>query len=506
MPDGEQMSESMMVLFLAPEMTPWAKTGGLADVAGALPSALARQGCDVRVVLPYYRAIKEKLADNVTYAGTVTAPIGSVWLAADVYETSAPDGVAVYLIDREDMFDRPNLYGNDRGDYYDNLERFTYYSHAALRLMELINIRPGVIHAHDWQTGLVPALLKSVYRFSPVLSGVPTVFTIHNIGYQGLFHPDKLAITGLSHEDFYTMFGLEYWDNISLLKSGLVYAEALTTVSPTYSREIQTAEYGRGMDSVLRSRAGSLSGILNGVDYNIWNPGLDKLITAHFTPDDLSGKKINKKQLIKTLSLDDSALKRPLIGMITRLEYQKGLDLTLSILPGIMDLGASLAILGSGDEGIQHALHDAVQRYPGRIGLETGFNERLAHGIMAGADLFLIPSRYEPCGLTQMYALKYGTVPVVRSTGGLEDTIVQFNPDTGDGNGFKFGPYDATAFYYAVREAIELFDKHPDTWLKLQQNGMAADFSWDYAALRYRKLFRSVSQRSVAVVSPDVDV
>jgi starch synthase len=386
------------------------------------------------------------------------------------------------------MYDRPNIYGNSLGDYYDNFERFAFFARAALLTAEMLAIKPDLIHCHDWQTGLVPALLKGPLRDSMTLDATPTVFTIHNVGYQGLFPADKLLLTGLSREEFYRSEGLEYYGNISLLKAGIVYSDAVTTVSPAYAREIQTPEYGMGMEGILQYRRASLHGILNGVDYQLWDPARDPHISVHYSPCKVAGKQACKESLIKEINLDHFLTKRPLLGMISRLDAQKGLDLLVKILDDILALDVGLVVLGSGDERIQGAIQEAAQRHPGRVGLTIGFDEPLAHRIMAGADAFLIPSRYEPCGLTQMYALKYGTVPIVRATGGLDDTIVPFDHKTGEGNGFKFSAYEPNAFLEAIRIAVHLF-QDPKAWQRLMANGMKADFSWERSAQRYRALY-----------------
>ncbi len=485
------MKESLRVLFLSPEAVPFAKSGGLADVAGSLPEALKRLGADVRLVLPYYRMVREGNFEIRPLLNRLDIPFGNEKLPARIHECQLKSGVPVYLVDREDFYDRPNLYGNARGDYYDNLERFSYYAHAALTVAAEISFRPSVIHCHDWQTGLVPALRRGPYRDKGSFSNVRSVFTIHNLGYQGLFPAAKLPLTGLSAKDDYHPGGVEYWDKISLLKAGIVYSDAITTVSPRYAQEIQTAEYGMGMEGILSARRAVLHGILNGVDYSRWDPAKDPQISAPYTSKDVSGKIHCKKSLINEMGLDSSLAEKPLLGMISRLDAQKGLDLLVEILDDILSQEIGLVVLGSGDERIQEALQSAMQRYPGKVGLKIGFDEPLAHRIMAGVDIFLIPSRYEPCGLTQMYALKYGTVPVVRATGGLDDTIEQYSKATKEGNGFKFDAFEAAPFLEAIQQALHIFQDRSN-WTNLMANGMKADFSWDRSAERYLELYRIV--------------
>jgi starch synthase len=484
----------MKVLFVSPEAVPFAKTGGLADVAGSLPVALKRLGVEVHLVLPFYRAVREGNFEHHLLLKDLKVRLGNAELTARVWGSSTEEEVPVSLIEREDMYDRPNIYGNSLGDYYDNFERFAVFARAALSTAEMLSIKPDLIHCHDWQTGLVSALLKGPFRDSTTLGATPTVFTIHNLGYQGLFPADKLRLTGLPREEFYRSEGLEYYGNISLLKAGIVYSDAVTTVSPAYAGEIQTPEYGMGMEGILQYRRASLHGILNGVDYQQWDPARDAHISVHYSPRKAAGKHACKESLIQEMNLDPLLSERPLLGMISRLDPQKGLDLLVKILDDILALNVGIVVLGSGDERIQGAIQEAAQSHPGRIGLTIGFDEPLAHRIMAAADAFLIPSRYEPCGLTQMYALKYGTVPIVRATGGLDDTIVPFDHKTGEGNGFKFSAYEPTAFLEAIRKAVELF-RDPKAWQRLMANGMKEDFSWDRSARRYMELYRSLIEK-----------
>jgi starch synthase len=337
---------------------------------------------------------------------------------------------------------------------------------------------------------LVPAYLKTLYKTDTFFSHTASVFTIHNIGYPGIFSRTRLPVCGLPASVFH-MGGIEYWDSISLLKAGIMYSDAITTVSPKYSQEIQTSEYGMGMEGVLRGRRASLHGILNGVDYRLWNPAADRDVPANYSLEEPAGKARSKTALMKEMDLDAVLKERPVLGMISRLSAQKGLDLLVQILDDILSLDVGLVVLGSGDQHIQEAIQDAADRHPGRVGLKIGFDEALAHRIMAGADIFLVPSQYEPCGLTQMYALKYGTVPVVRATGGLDDTIVSFDPQTGTGNGFKFEPYEADAFLEAIEQAVHLFS-NSETWKTIMANGMKEDFSWGRSAQNYLELYRSV--------------
>ena len=484
------MTEQLKVLFLSPEAVPFAKTGGLADVAGGLPGALKHLGVDIRTVMPLYDMVRKSNTRLKLLVEDLKIPLGRETLTSRVWEAKGIGKVPAYFLEQDDLFNRPDLYGNSRGDYDDNLERFSFYSHGVLRIAEKLSFSPDLIHCNDWQSGLVPALITGPYSKSPVVGRSKTIFTIHNLGYQGIFPAEKLDITGLPRDPFFRMEGLEFWGNISLLKAGIVYSDAITTVSPTYARQIQTNEYGMGMEGILHHRKSSLSGILNGVDYKVWNPARDSHLENQYSPRKIAGKIISKESLLQEMNLSPSLKNKPLLGMISRLDSQKGLDILVKILDDILSLDVGLVILGAGNASIQRTLRKATKNNPGRVGIKIGFDEQLAHRIMAGADMFLIPSRYEPCGLTQMYALKYGTIPIVRATGGLEDTITQFNPQTGKGNGFTFTDYKPGAFLASIRDAVDLYH-NTASWKKLRNNAMKEDFSWDRSAHSYLDLYRS---------------
>ncbi len=476
---------------MSSEVVPFAKTGGLADVAGALPGALKKLGVDVRLVIPFYRVVRRGNFEVKKVAHEIKIPFGSTVLKANVFETRTSEGVPVYLIEREDMYDRPGIYGSGAVDYYDNLERFTFFAKAALHASEHLEFKPDVIHCNDWQTGLTPALLKGPYASRPSFQKTATVFTIHNIGYQGVFPAEKLSLTGLPVNEFFIKEGVEYWGQVSLLKAGIVYSEAVTTVSGRYAREILTPEFGRGMEGILKSREADLHGILNGADYAQWNPATDNNLAANYTLKRLLGKEHCKESLLEEVGLKSSLRNRPLLSVVSRLDSQKGIDLLLDVLHEVLSLDTGVLILGSGDKEIEQAVSRASSRYPGRLACKIGFDEPLAHRVMAGADICLIPSRYEPCGLTQIYALKYGAIPVVHATGGLDDTVIQFNSKTSRGNGFKFNGFEAARFLGAIRKAVDLF-KDQKAWKTVQANGMKADFSWDGPASNYLDLYRSL--------------
>jgi starch synthase len=477
----------MFVLFATPECAPFAKTGGLADVAASLPAALLRLGVDVRIVLPFYRVVQDhNLSLRVMIPG-LEIPVGPAKFKGNILEGTTGDGVPVYFVECDDFFDRPNLYGNASKDYDDNLERFLFFSHAVLKLAACFPVRPDWIHCNEWQTGLVSALMKE----PPFMHmEIRTMFTIHNLGYQGLFPADKFYLTGLPQARFFHPGGMEYWGDFCLVKSGIVYSDLITTVSPTYAKEIQTPKFGKGMDGVLRSRSKSLFGILNGADERVWNPAADPMLPATYTSAALGGKFQCKKSLIRKLGLDASIAHQPLLGVVSRLDVQKGIDLVVSVIKEIVALGAGLVILGTGDESVQNAIHQASRHFPGRVKFEMRFDESLAHRILAGADMLLMPSRYEPCGLTQMYAMKYGTAPIVRAVGGLEDTVISFDPQTGEGNGIKFISSEPDALLEAIQQAVSLY-QNKKAWQKLVQNAMQADFNWARSARSYLKLYRS---------------
>lgn len=485
----------MRVLFCAPEVVPLAKTGGLADVAGALPVALAERGVDVRVAMPRYRAVPMEKANPL---GSVAATVGGDAVEGTLSEIRLPGSeVPVWLIDQPRYFDREGLYGEGGKDYPDNLSRFTFFSRALLAWLGRQRWQPDVIHCHDWQTALVPVILRAEGS-----SRAAAVFTIHNLAYQGLFPREQFPITGLPWSLF-TMRGLEFWGQVNLLKGGLYFADVLTTVSETYAREIQTEEFGAGLDGVLRDRRGDLFGILNGVDYSAWDPLVDTLIAARYTADNLSGKRACKADLQRTFGLrEDPGV--PVIGMVTRFADQKGLDLVAAIMDEMLDLGVQFVILGTGDARYHQLFQELAARQSERIGVRLGFDNRLAHQIEAGADMFLMPSRYEPSGLNQLYSLRYGAIPIVRKTGGLADSIVDATRDAldrGTANGFVFEAYQPQALLQTIHRAVQTF-KDRRTWRALQQTGMRADFSWARSADRYVELYERAAARADLAASP----
>lgn len=481
---------NIKVLFLASEAVPFAKTGGLADVVGSLPGALRRLGVDARLCLPLYREIKEGGHRLTPLLSRLEVPFGTGRMACSVLTGETVHGVPVYFFEREDLFDRPNLYQTPASDYYDNFERFAFFSRAALHFSMRASLHMDVIHCNDWQTGLAPAYLKTLYRAEQSFLGTASVFTIHNIGYQGLFPSEKLGLSGIPTSEFHPE-GLEYWGQISLLKAGIVYADAITTVSPRYSEEIRTPEFGFGLDGILKKRSNALYGILNGVNYDEWDPGRDPYLPFHYDSENMTGKKENKVSLISETGLDQELVQKPLVGFISRLSDQKGCDLVMQVAPRLVKEGAGLLVLGTGEESYEKAMLQLAENNRGRIHVRIGFDEPMAHRIMAGCDILLVPSRYEPCGLTQMYALRYATVPVVRATGGLADTITQFSSNTREGNGFRFDPYESEALFSAIRRALTFYQKKA-SWKQLTANGMKAGFSWDRSARSYLEIYRAL--------------
>lgn len=476
----------MKIAFLSSEVAPFSKTGGLADVAGALPRFLARAGLEVKVFTPLYRMVKAGRPRLKTALSIGPRP--GLERGLTILESGGDP--PVYFVADDGYFDRDGLYGTPAGDHPDNAERFAWFCRASLAAMKEMGFRPDVVHGNDWQTGPAFAYLKFPGAGSDgFFARTASVFTIHNLAYQGLFDRNVMARIGLP-DALFNMNDLEYFGRVNFLKAGILYSSAVTTVSAKYSREIQTPEFGCGLDGLLCCRSASLHGILNGVDYREWDPMTDRALPANYGPADLSGKAADKSALVKAFGLKAEGA-RPLAGMVTRLAGQKGLDIVCEALDRMLALGLDLVILGTGEEKIQEFLKGAATRQPSRFGLRLAFDEKLARLIYAGSDMFLIPSIYEPCGLTQMYSLKYGTIPVVRATGGLDDTIVEFDAGKGTGNGYKFGSADAPSLLGALGRAVAAYGRKTD-WRRLTANAMASDFSWDRSAGEYIWLYRSL--------------
>lgn len=475
----------MRILFVASEGLPYSKTGGLADVVEALPKALVAQGHEVAVVLPRYRGTEVTAA----VIPSLTIPMGGARLRFPAIADGAlVGGVRYFFVDDPAYFDREGLYGSAGKDYPDNAERYAEFCRAAIEISK--HLWPtDVFHCHDWQTALVPVLLRTSYSDDPLVKNIPVVFTIHNMGYHGQFPKDVLERVGLPQTLFHPE-GIEFYGSVNLLKGGLIYSDYLTTVSRKYAQEIQTKEFGNGLEGVAKKRADRLVGILNGVDYAAWNPAKDEWIAARYSAKDLSGKQVCKQDLLEVFGLPHEHLERPVIGIVSRFADQKGFDLIADKANELMKEDLVLVVLGTGNRKYEALFGALAAAYPGRVGLKIAYDNALAHKVEAGSDMFLMPSRYEPSGLNQMYSLKYGTVPIVRATGGLDDSIEPFDVEHGTGTGFKFYEYSGDALLYAVRQALHHY-MDERIWKRIQLNGMAKDFSWKRPASEYAKLYEA---------------
>jgi starch synthase len=475
----------MRVVMLAPEAHPYAKTGGLADVLAALPRALQRTGVDVTVCLPGYRTAL-RAADGLRPGVRLHAPVSTRMEPAQLLHV-AESAVPTALVGHDRYFDRDGLYGDAAGDYGDNAERFVFFCRAALEWLRTVEPRPDVLHVHEWQAALAPAFLRATVSLYPELARVRTVITVHNLAYQGRFGEADWHLLNLDGRYFSPEF-LEFYGHINFLKAGLVFADAITTVSPRYAREIATPAFGEGLDGVIRARPGRLHGILNGIDDVEWNPASDPHVPAPYDARDPRGKARCKAALQAELGLPVDPT-TPLLAIVSRFAEQKGLDLLVAALPALLAASdATVVALGSGDARYETLLAARAGDFPGRAVVRVGFDEPLAHRIEAGADVFLMPSRFEPCGLNQLYSLRYGTVPVVHATGGLDDTVVEYDPAGGTGTGFKFEPYGVEPFLAAIGRALAAY-RDAERWGRLVRNGMEQDFSWNRSAVAYAALY-----------------
>jgi starch synthase len=474
----------MRILFVASEGLPFSKTGGLADVVEALPKALVARGHEVAVVLPRYRGTQ----GGARVIPSLTVPMGNRLRFPAIVDGTLLNGVRYFFVDDPAYFDRDGLYGNSAGDFADNAERYSEFCRAAIEIAK--HVWPtDVFHCHDWQTALLPVLLRTAYGDDPVAKDLPVVFTIHNMGYHGLFRRDVLARAGIP-ELLFNPAALEFYGDVNLLKGGLVYSDYLTTVSPRYAQEVQTPEFGYGLDGVVRSRGERVVGILNGVDYTAWNPARDSFIAMKYSAKDLAGKQACKLDLLNTFGLVNDNPHRAVLGIVSRFADQKGFDLIADRAHEMLHEDVLLVVLGTGDKRYEELFRALAGAYPGRVGFKFAYDNALAHKVEAGADIFLMPSRYEPCGLNQIYSLKYGTVPVVRATGGLDDTVENFDVEHGTGTGFKFTEYTGTAFLYAVKQALQHYADER-IWKRIQLNGMVKDFSWKAPAAEYVRIYES---------------
>jgi starch synthase len=496
----------MKVLLAASEVVGYAKTGGLADVAGSLPRALSRNGHDCAVFLPLYRSARTSSLPVEPTSLTFRLPVGAKAIGGRLWRSQLPNStVPVYLVEQSEFFERDDpvqgrglyqyaLPNGQKRDYPDNCKRYVFFCRAVLEAVRRLNWQPDVIHANDWQTGLIPVYLREEYRLLQGFERVRSLFTIHNIAYQGVFWHWDMQLTGLDWRLF-NYRQLEYYGHLNLLKAGIVFADAVSTVSPTYAREIQTPYYGCGLQGVLTEREHQLVGIVNGADYHAWDPATDAHLPALYDHETVeTGKAQCKRALQRHFGLPEEA-RTPLLGMVARLVEQKGLDLLARSAPALLADGAQLVVLGEGDPKYHRVLEDLRRRHPRQVGLTLGFDEALAHRIEAGADLFLMPSLYEPSGLNQLYSMKYGTPPVVRLTGGLADTVVDCTPATlaaGTATGFAFLARAPEALTDAVRRAERLYCDEPDQWRRLVQNGMRQDWSWERVAGEYEKVYAAL--------------
>jgi len=489
------------IAFVSPEAVPYAKTGGLADVSGALPVSLANLGHTVRFMMPLYGHVDRDRFKLEKIASDLTGRVAGRDEKFSLYKSDTDmEDLEVWFIEHQGYFNRPELYRDPSTgkDWADNDERFAFFARAVLETCRSVNFIPDVIHCNDWQSGLIPAFLKVDSLYSD-FSDTATVFSIHNIAYQGNFPPESFGKLDLDSSLFAPGGGFEYWKKISYLKAGIWYADIINTVSETYAREIQSSNaYGYGFEGVLKDRSADLFGILNGIDYNIWDPSVDNLIPAKFKPEKLAGKRKCKNALRRKVKLPMVRRDVPIIGIISRLADQKGFDLIEEVAEDLMALDIQIVLLGTGDEKYHKLFSELHKKYPKKMAALLEFNDQMAHLIEAGSDMFLMPSRYEPCGLNQLYSLRYGTIPIVRKTGGLADTIENANPAKGTGNGFVFTKYDSREMLNTVKFACEVY-RDKNVWEIMMLRGMRQDFSWDASATKYVELYKKAMAKKTPV-------
>ena len=485
----------MHIAFVASECVPFSKTGGLADVVGALPRALAAMGHEISVYIPHYR--HTRIGGERRVVQSITIPFDDRYRFCSILTGAGYPGVRFFFVDYPPFFDRDGLYGTASGDFPDNAERFALFCRAVLEASKIIGV-PDVFHCHDWQAALLPVLLRTQYDEDPAFRDAGTVFTIHNMGYQGLFPPEILPLLMLPW-DLFTITKMEYFGNVNFLKGALVSSDMITTVSRKYSQEIQTTEFGFGLEGVLKDRAQMLVGILNGVDYEEWNPQTDKFIAAHYSSQDLSGKRECKQDLLASFAMSNPRQDVPVIGIVSRFAAQKGFDLIGQVIDRLALEEVLITVLGSGDKLYEEMFLRLARRIPEKVAVRVAYDNGLAHKIEAGADMFLMPSRYEPSGLSQLYSLKYGTVPIVRATGGLDDTVDSWDPRSKKGTGFKFQEYTGDALLRAVHQALQLY-RDQDSWQRLMCNGMSKDFSWRVSAREYVRVYERVRQQHAQAI------
>jgi starch synthase len=483
----------MHIVFAASECVPYAKTGGLADVVGALPPELVKLGHKVTVYLPLYAGVRRHIHDELKFAvRSITIPFEYYNRFVGIVDGGKRAGVQYYFVDCPELFDRKELYGPKGGEFPNNWERFGLYCRAVLEASKQLGV-PDVFHVHDWQASLIPVYLRTTYAQDPQLGRCGAVLTIHNAGYQGWFPPQTTQRL-LFPWDVFTKDHVEHFDTFNFLKGGMVFSDILTTVSRKYAEEIQTEDFGYKLDGVLRGRAADLRGILNGVDYGHWDPAKDGSLTAHYTPDHLDGKKQCRADLLQVFGLTNVPDTIPVIGIVSRFASQKGFDLVEQIADRLAEREVAVVALGTGEPHFEKFFREWAFRHPAQVGVQIRYDDALAHKVEAGADIFLMPSRYEPCGLNQIYSLKYGTVPVVHATGGLDDTIEEFKPAQGTGTGFKFDEYSADKLLGAIDRALMAF-QYKEAWKRLMRNGMARNYSWEQPAKEYAAVYQEVASR-----------
>jgi len=490
------MSKPLNILFITSEAEPFSKTGGLADVSSALPKMIRELGHDIRIMTPRYGTISErkfKLHDVIRLR-EIPITVGDDTKVASVnssFISSLKAKVQVYFLANKDMYNRAGLYIDPvtHKDYADNDARFIFFCRGVLETLKKLGWQPDIIHCNDWQTGLIPAYMKTIFKDEPTFKNIKTVFTVHNLGYQGAFPDKSFAKTGLPESEF-TPEGVEFYGKLNFMKAGLVYSDIITTVSEKYAHEITTTEeFGAGLEGILKKRKKDLYGIINGIDYTIWNPETDPIIDQRYDIQSLEGKEQNKMALVQKFGLQYKE-GVPVIGCITRLVDQKGIDLIKEIADDMMKLNVQFIMIGLGEKRYHEYFESMKKKYPKKAGIMFGMSEEIAHLIEAGSDMYLMPSRYEPCGLNQLYSLKYGTVPIVRATGGLDDTIQDVTAG-GNGTGFKFHKYDGKELLKTIQRAVKVYGDQK-TWQKIMRNGMAKDFSWESSAKKYINLYRSL--------------
>ena len=474
----------MKVLFALSECVPFVKTGGLADVAGALPKELKKLGTEVRVILPNYSLIPAKFRETFQFEKAIKVQVGYRSQYCGIF-TAEHDGITYYFLDNEYYFYRDSLYG-----HYDDGERFSFFSKAVLECIPHLDFSPDVIHCHDWHTAMVNFLLNAHYRQNPLYKDIKTVFTIHNLQFQGIFPYEVMSeLLGLGHQ-YFNSEQLEFYGNVNFMKGGIIASDIVTAVSPTYKEEIKHPFFGEKLDGLLRKYSHKLIGIVNGIDDAVYNPKTDDVISATFDSDFLEGKAENKQALQHYFGLPEKE-NTPIIAMVTRLTKQKGLDLVSHVFHNLIQEDVQFIVLGSGDREFENFFNQMAIKYPNKVKIYIGFNEGLAHQIYAGADLFLMPSQFEPCGLGQLIALEYGTIPIVRETGGLNDTVHSFNESTGNGNGFTFKNFNAHDMLHTIRRAINFYHQK-DTWSSLVQKALSQDYSWMQSAKKYNEIYEDL--------------